>query len=65
MATDPRFPSGVFHVILSGVPGSGKTVALKKIEAMLQKEGYQTKRSLQSENGSEHTLSVRWANDEG
>lgn len=54
------FKQGNFTVMLVGPIGSGKTVALRKIEAMLKEEGYEVKRSRESEAGFDHTLSVRW-----
>lgn len=55
-----NFKEGNFTIILDGPMAGGKTVALRKIEAMLKEEGYEVKRSRESEAGFDHTLSVRW-----
>lgn len=55
-----NFKQGCFTIMLIGPQASGKTVALRKIEAMLKEEGYEVKRSRESEAGFDHTLSVRW-----
>lgn len=50
-----------FNIRLEGPQASGKTVALAKIEAMLNAEGYETSRNHATQAGFEHSLSVRWS----
>jgi Cdc6-like AAA superfamily ATPase len=58
----PQFYKGNFNITFAGPKGSGKTVAMEKVKAALEAEGY----DVISHHGSkdavqDHTLSVRWS----
>lgn len=55
-----QFTEGKFVIVAMGDMASGKTVALQKIEQMLEKEGYAVKRGLPSDRKREHALTVSW-----